>query len=690
VIVENIHRNLQDLLKNSPKLDKDIMRNEKQKSIILAVDEVGIGLFFSTLTSVIVFMPMSQITGMMGDYMGPLSLFVPLALIFSLLVAYVLTPFLADVLMPMELDVKVAVKKKTYGKGFLQKYWGKFINFVKNINFFEWLTEVYGRFLKKILWNKKFRKFFVRGIFIILMGIMSFPVFQLVHFKMLPSANKNHFFIYIDAPEGTALDKTQKLARFIAGKVLENEQVISVQNFTGEPSVLDFNGLFKGSNFRQSATLATLRVNLVDKNNREIKSTPLINQLRAEIFSPEFFASVDLDDEFKDLITKTKVKFLEDPPGPPVRSTMMAKIKGPNREILTKISRDLEQKFYNIERIVDIDTSLETPVSKFVYKVDHEKALLSGISGQTIAETLRAVSSEYKISQFHTDNNPEFLWITMSVDKNKRDNLDDLNNIYLRNYAGQMIPLLSIVERVDRRNAPVLYLDERDETVYVTGELDNRSVVYATIDLIYDLINYDFPDNGELVAWNLFGFKYQLPNGEIYKIDFGGEWEMTLENFRDLGLAMIGAFAFIYIVLVSQFKSFRTPLLVLSTVPLAFLGILPGFALLDLISGTFLTATSLIGFIALMGIVVNNAIIYFEYFEILQAKGLELKKALLEAGKTRLRPILLTSITTILGNLTIVNDPVWSGLAWSIVFGLSLSAILTLVVFPALFVGKDK
>jgi multidrug efflux pump subunit AcrB len=263
-----------------------------------------------------------------------------------------------------------------------------------------------------------------------------------------------------------------------------------------------------------------------------------------------------------------------------------------------------------------------------------------------------------------------------------------------------MVPLSSLVQKTESRNIPTNYNDERISTTYVTAEMENRSVVYAVIDLMFDIIgdkklslennqdnieiNGESPIHLDLSSWNLFEINFKDSSGAVYKIDWGGEWEMTVENFRDLGIAMIVAFVLIYAVLVAQFRSFSAPGLIMTTIPLGFLGIMPGFAILDAINDTFLTATSLIGFIALMGIVVNNAILYLEYYTQMLNEGHHVHKALIEAGKTRLRPILLTSTTTVLGSLTIASDPVWSGLAWSIVFGLSLSSLFTLGVFPVL------
>jgi multidrug efflux pump subunit AcrB len=657
VVVENIYRHLQEKAKSAKKSIQ-----VRREAIVEAVNEVGIGLFLSTLTSVIVFLPTSNLSGMMGDYMGPLSVFLPIALTVSMFVAYILTPFLADIILPLDLSKKEKNNKKS---------------------FFDKVTDKYTKVLNKILNNAKIRRLFLLAVFGALFISLSFPIFKLVHFKMLPSADKNQFFVYIDAPQDTNYPMTEKIAEFVSNKLLENPEIVSVQSFVGTASVVDFNGLFKGSNYRIAPYMATLRVNLTDTDDRSIKSTPLLDEERRLVLA-SITKDEKIEPEFREILRKTNFRFLEDPPGPPVRATLMAKIKGPNREILKKVARDVEEMFHHTDRAVDIDTTIGDEVRKVSFRVDHEKALEAGIATAQIYETLSAITGEKMVSQFHLKNSPEMINITLSVPVEERDELVDLNEVYIKNFAGNMIPLSAVVQKVETRPEEVLYLDIRDETVYVTGELENRSVVYATIDLMFDIFDYEFPDEGKIVDWSLYGFDFETKSREIYHIEWGGERELTLDNFRDLGLAMIIAFIAIYAVLVAQFESFKVPLLIMSTVFLGLLGILPGFAILDKTLGTFLTATSLIGFIALMGIVVNNAIIYLEYFDILRDRGLSLHDALFQAGKTRLRPIVLTSMTTVLGNLTIINDPVWSGLAWAIIFGLSISAAFTLVVFPAL------
>jgi multidrug efflux pump subunit AcrB len=660
VIIENIHRHCS-------------LGKEKKEAIVEAVNEVGMGLFVSTLTSVIVFLPTSQITGMMGEYMGPLSFFVPMALIMSLLVAYILTPFLADVflktpaLCELELHEEAVNEEK-------QKI---------PFSLFDRLSTWYGKWLGKHLGEKNTarKKRFLRTVFLVFFIVLLFPIVKLVHFKMLPSADKEQFFVSLDLPEGTDTPQTERVSQWVTQQLLSHPEIISVQSFTGTPSVTDFNGLLKGSNLRKAPNLANIRVNLTDHTQRSETSSEIVTSLRETIQSKKLIASA----EIHSWIAQTNIKFVEDPPGPPVRSTLEIKIKGPDREVLEQVAQQVEQLLPTVKGIVDTDTSIEYAAQKMILHVDHEKALQSGITTTQVSETLGALLDPLTIGQYHLPNQHEIATIELLVQKSQQDQIRDLANISLPNVNQEMVPLLSIVTIENTRTVPVLYTDEREPTIYVTGEMENRSIVYAVIDLMKPIRNISFPNGARLTSWNLWGATFITPDAQEYCIEWGGEWEMTVENFRDLGKAMLIAFFLIYIVLVAQFSSFKKPLLIMTTMPLGFIGILPGFAILDAGWGIFLTATSLIGFIALMGIVVNNAIMYLEYLEILRAQKIALNDALIRAGKTRLRPILLTSATTILGNLTIVSDPVWSGLAWAIVFGLSLSAVLTLGVFPLLY-----
>ncbi len=660
VVVENITR----YAKQSMPLTEAIPK---------AVNEVGIGLLLSTITSVIVFLPTSQITGMMGAYMGPLSFFVPAALIMSLIVAYTLTPFLASVAFsgsqpqkPRRRSVLIAI-----------------LMFIPNLleqitRLFEVLARYYGYVLGWLLHRNWRQYLFLVVTFGLLLFVLSFPVLLWVHFRMLPSADRAQYYLYIDAPEGTDIEVSRRVADLAVQLLFQDEYTQSVQQFIGVAPVVDFNGLFKEADQRTARHLVTLRANITPPAARTELSQNIVSAMR-ERFNRNPLIKIYQENGFT-------VQFIEEPPGPPVQATLVAKIKGPDPAIRQAMAEDMMAKMAQVEGVVDIQSSLERPYLRAEFTVDYEKTNSFGISTAQIVNALQIATDGKQIAQYRLPEQNEYSYITLEYPSLARTRLADLGSIYLKSAAGQQVPLSEMVTQQDRRTTTVLLRDEREATTYITAELDQRSVVYAVIDLLFDLVGngYDLPGGGTQVGWDLFGLYYEDDQQIPYTIAWGGEWEMTLENFRDLGLAMIAAFVLIYATLVFQFRSFLAPALIMTTVPLAFIGIMPGFALLDAQMGTFLTATSLIGFIALMGIVVNNAILYLEYYSQLLLEKVPVTEALLITGKTRLRPILLTSATTVLGSLTIVNDPVWSGLAWAIVFGLSISSLFTLGVFPIL------
>lgn len=645
-------------------------------SISLAVNEVGIGLLLSTITSVIVFLPTSQISGLMGAYMGPLSFFVPMALLMSLVVAYTMTPFLASVAFRSSRTEPEAEPSRVNTIGNIFHLLTTPFRMIAGS--FTLLAKLYQTNLRWLL-QAKWRQYMFLGItFALLLVVLTFPVLKLVHFRMLPGADKRQYYVYIDGPEGTDLGKSLEVADMAVALLLQDNYTQSVQEFIGAAPVIDFNGLYKGAELRTGRHFITLRVNITPPDQRLMQSGAIVSRMR-DYFSQNPAMRVYEAAGFT-------VQFIEDPPGPPVQATLVAKVKGPDPTIRRAVAHDLMAKMRATEGVVDVQSSIETPYPRTTFVIDYGKANRTGIATAHVVDALQTATDGRNIGQYHLPEHNEFSYITLEYPPEARNQLEDLRRIDIKSQSGHTIPLSELVTPVSGRQAAALIRDERGSTTYVTAELDNRSVVYAVIDLMFDLVGngYEFPNEGTLERWNLFGLHYQDRQQDAYAIVWGGEWEMTLENFRDLGLAMLVAFVLIYAVLIAQFRSFLAPALIMTTIPLGFIGILPGFALLDARWGTFLTATSLIGFIALMGIVVNNAILYLEYYSQSLAEDQTVHDALLAAGEARLRPILLTSATTVLGSLTIANDPVWSGLAWAIVFGLSLSALFTLGVFPIL------
>jgi len=666
VVIENIYRNLSTYYENLRRhaeiesheaFDPDLLEphdsRTREEVIAESVGEVGGGLLSSTITSVIVFAPMSFITGMMGAYMGPIAFFVPAALIASLLVAYTLSPYLATQFLTAKSFQNQ--KHETKEKG------------------------LYARSIASIIGSQTKRLILLFITFTLILITFSFPVLEFIHFRMLPTADKEQFYLYIDAPEHYSLQETEAVALKAENFILEHPEVVSIQSYIGTSIVLDFNGLFKGADSRQNANQATLKINLTIPEERKEKSEEIVQELRPKLI--KHFAQDP----------QLKFKLIEDPPGPPVLSTLLARIKGPDPEMSEQIALDILAMYNNTDKVVDIDSSLSSGISRKLISINHQKLAHSGLNAAQVATSIHTAlkGKEISIAHLNTQENNNIL---LKYKADARDQIKDLDLIQIRNNQEELIALDSIATISDTGTIPTIWHDDREQTVYVNAELSGRPVVYAVKDLIFKLREYKLPNQtGQLKSWNLFGFTYiDNESGQEYHLEWGGEFEMTLENFRDLGLAMIVAFFLIYVVLVAQFKSFSSAILIMTSIGLAFGGVLPGFAILDKLGVPF-TATSMIGLIALGGIVVNNSIILLEFIEQLQKeKGHSLHEAILIATETRFRPIVLTSITTILGSLTIASDPVWSGLAWAIIFGLTLSTILTLVIFPVLYYQVKK
>ncbi len=645
VVVENIYSHLKEA--------KDAKGMERVTVIATAVNEIGIGLVLSTLTSVIVFLPMNYITGMMGPYMGPIAFFVPIALLVSLFIAITITPFMATHMLhvdrrPNKITIVV----------------GKIMNKI---------TKHYQTSLKKIFDSKKRQRKLLFSIFLVFVASVALPAFGLVHFKMLPNADRNQFYVYIDLPYGTvSKDLTKKVTDDISEILIKNKNVSSAQEFISTPPILDFNGMFKGAQNRASDNQSTIRVNLTPEEERSITSSKIVAEMRKAI------------SERHPAYSKY-IQFIEEPPGPPVRATLVAKISANNKNDQEKINNFIYELFKKTNGVVDIHNSTDEPTGRVRYTLDQVSARKYAVSPVSIYSILSLATTPTEVAEYQGAEKNEYTPIIIELPKENIKSTESVLQLKVKNSNGESIPLSSVLKEDHELRPPTRYLEDSTELTYITGEVEGRSIVYVVIEIMKNIIKNGVEDY-QTTNWNLFGVTLKNTSGNILNIHWGGEWKMTLENFRDLGVATAVALLLVYGILVAQYNKFATPAYILITVPLGLIGILWGFLLLDNGFGIYLTATALIGFIALIGLVVNNAIIYLEYVEQAIERGASFKDALIEAGGARIRPILLTSLTTILGSLTIASDPVWSGLAWSIVFGLSLSTVLTLVVYPTLLV----
>jgi multidrug efflux pump subunit AcrB len=643
VVVDNIYTHLRDAHRQGRKASLAVITSG-------AVKEVGVGLVLSAVTSVIVFLPMRYISGMMGPYMGPISFFVPVALLVSLAIAIVLTPFIAMHIL------KGDEKENIVGLFFKNKL--------------DLLTHKYVLLLKAIAYKPNVRRKVLGFALLAFLVSLIFPLTGIVHFQMLPKADRDQFYLYVDVPQGTAREATRKFTEEAVAVAIEQSEVVSAQMFVAGPPIVDFNGLFKGAPERTDFDQATVRINLTSADTRSLSSTEIATEVRAA-----------LKQSLKD--KAQFVRIMEEPPGPPVAATLVAKIHADSKEVEQSAVIEIENLFGQVTGVVDVYKSIDAPVEEVVYKLNRDKAMAVGISPMEAGKWFSLLSEPKPVSEYLASDLQERVPTYLQLPYEYTKNPSGADRLLVGNSSDNSVPISSLVSTSYELRSQATYLEAALPVQYVTAEVEGRSIVYVVIELMKRIIAGELPSY-EVVNWSLFDMTLENANGDEVTLAWGGEWEMTLENFRDLGIGMIIALFLVYGVLVAQYRSFAWPGFILVTVPLGLVGIFFGFFVLDVGFGIYLTATALIGFIALIGIVVNNAIIYLEYVEQAQAEGINFTEALIAAGAVRLRPILLTSLTTVLGSLTIASDPVWSGLAWAIIFGLSLSTILTLVIFPAL------
>jgi multidrug efflux pump subunit AcrB len=596
---------------------------------------------------------MGFITGMMGPYMGPISFFVPAALVVSLWVAVVVTPFIASHMLGGP-DTQHPVGM-WFGKGM------------------EYVTEKYHVLLSAILYKRALQKKLLRGALLLFVVSLLLPAGALVHFQMLPKADRDQFYVYIDLPVDTNTETTKAFSDTVTELILGDADVLSVQEYVARAPIVDFNGMFKGAQQRSASFEATLRVNIRPAADRARSSTDVATDVRAMVMA-ELAGGGNY------------VRFMEEPPGPPVQATLVAKVSSLDPDLQKDAAHKFWRMLENVPGVVDMYSSEEESVGQVQYLFDYEAATRLGVPVSEARLAFEFLNGPFEVAEFMQTGHSEFVSVFVTTQAPLQNSPSDVYNTVVTSTNGSKVSLGSVVQVAHTLRPARADFDGSKQVTYVTAEAEDRSIVYVMIDVMR-AIHSGHMAGYEVFDWNLFGMELVHTDTHTHvQLIWGGEWEMTLENFRDLGIAMGVALLLVYGVLVAQYKRFATPAYILVTVPLGLVGILWGFLLLDSGFGIYLTATALIGFIALIGIVVNNAIIFLEYVTQQQANGFSYRESLLSAGKARVRPILLTSLTTVLGSLTIAGDPVWSGLAWAIVFGLSLSTVLTLVIYPTLLV----
>ena len=632
VDVENIHRHFK-LRQESP-LD----------ATLRAVDEVRPPTILATFTVIVSFLPLFFVTGMMGPYMRPMPFNVPLAMLMSLLVAFTVTPWAAYHMLRREAEIPA--------EPFILQESG--------------IYKAYSRILTPFLESRRKTFYLLGGLTLALILCVVVVLLQWVPMKMLPFDNKNELLLLIDMPAGTSLEETDRVVRELEGYLATVSEVRDFESYVGEPSPIDFNGMVRHYYLRQYPYQAEIRINLLDKEERRWKSHEIALRIRPDI----------------DAIGRrlgANLKIVEVPPGPPVLSTLVAEVYAPVGESYGTQIREAKRVREYMEqtiKVVDVDDTVEADQIKYHFITDKVKAAGHGISTQDIAQTIRSSIAGESPGIAHQPRERTSLDITVRLPRSYRADPEDLNLIRLKGADGSLVPLSELGQLVQTVEDKTIYRKNLERVVFVTGEMAGRSPVEAIFDLETRLKKQP-PPEGFRVVWS----------GE-------GEWKITVDVFRDMGLAFLGALVMIYILLVHETQSFGMPLVIMVAIPLTLIGIIPGFLLLNLLGAApihdypnsiFFTATGMIGMIALAGIVVRNSIILIDFIHLRLREGLPLKEAVVETGAVRLLPILLTAGAAMFGSWVITLDPVFSGLAWSFIFGIFASTLFTLLVVPMIY-----
>ena len=646
------------LLVDDPIVDvENIFRHFKMKkepprdAVLSAIDEVRPPVILATLAVILSFLPMLFITGMMGPYMRPMAINLPLTMLMSLLVAFTVTPWMS-----------YHVLKGQYGQGEAE-----FVLEESRI------YKGYRRLVEPFLDSRRKAWLLVGVVVALLLGSMALPALNLVPLKMLPFDNKNEFQLVIDLPEGSTLETTDRVTRELEDYLATVNEVTDLTSYVGTASAMDFNGMVRHYYLRQGPHLADIRINLAPKSERSMQSHPLTLRLRNDLTAiAQQHGAV--------------LKIVETPPGPPVIATVTAEVYAePGIDYPEQIAaaKLVKERMTAEDQVVDVDDTVEAPQRRLHFVLDRTKAALNGIDDRIIAQTLATALGGETVGTLHSDSERHPLPLVVRLPLERRSSAADLEALTVRGGGGLVVRLSELGTFREETLEPTIYHKNLQRVVYVFGEMAGKSPVNAVLNLSAHFREQPLPA-GTRVVWS----------GE-------GEWNITLDVFRDLGIAFGAALVLIFILLLLETGSLVMPLIIMAAIPLTMIGIMPGFWLLNLVldrtvggyhTPVFFTATAMIGMIALAGIVVRNSIILIDFIHHALRRGAPLKEAIIESGAVRLRPILLTAGAALLGNWIITLDPIFSGLAWAIIFGVFASTAFTLIVIPVVYwlvYGRD-
>ncbi|GAB4433452.1 MAG: efflux RND transporter permease subunit [bacterium] len=612
-------------------------------TVVGAVSEVRSPLILATLTVIAAILPMAMVRGLMGPYMRPIPVGASVAMLLSMVVAFMVTPWAAaKILAPLRHKEAHHEKEDKF-------------------------TKLYRHYMGLLINSPKHRHIFLVSVVLLFLASCSLIYFKLVRVKMLPFDNKSEFQIVIDMPEGTTLEKTYEVTKALSDYIRKVPEVTNYQLYVGTSAPYNFNGLVRHYYMRQQPNQADIQVNLLPKHERSAQSHDIAKRIRPEI------------ENIAKRFNGARVKIVEIPPGPPVLQTLVAEIYGPDYTRQIEIAKDVVRIFETTEGVVDVDWYVEDDQEKIKLSVDYEKAGRLGVTSYEILENVSAVLQGKKAGLMHKPTEKEDVDILVRTPKERRSSLSDLLSLKVRAKSGSLVPIGEVVKIEKTVGDKSIYRKNLKRAVYVTADVSGKeeSPVYAILKLNKKLDELKLKEGYKLEKHVLD----QPFSTEKYAMKWDGEWHITYEVFRDLGLAFGAVLILIYILIVGWFGDYLVPLVIMAPIPLSLVGIIPGHAVM----GAFFTATSMIGFIAGAGIVVRNSIILGDFIELRLQEGMPLEEAVIDAGAVRFRPMLLTASAVVVGSFVILFDPIFQGLAISLMAGEVAATLLSRMVVPVLY-----
>ncbi|MCB1757720.1 MAG: efflux RND transporter permease subunit, partial [Gammaproteobacteria bacterium] len=631
VVVENIYR-------------RWLIRGEMDtETSIDAVREVGNPTILATFTVIAALLPMGFVSGMMGPYMAPIPALGSVAMLFSLFAAFIFTPWLVMRLRPTMAYLQKAEKKEH--------------------RFNEGMDRLYRRLLLPLIDSPFKGWMFLLSIIVVFFLCCALFYTTSVTAKMLPLDNKPEFNVQINMPEGTALPVTANVVKLLTSELQKIEQVTALQSYVGTASPFNFNGLVRHSYLRDRPWQADIQVQLTHKSERKLSSHDLAVQARA-LLQP--IASRE----------NANIEVVEMPPGPPVLQSVVAEVYGPDAETRRTVADDLTQIFASTDVLTDVDNLIQQPYEIWRFVVDTEKAVRQGVSVDIINRNLEMALGEFVIGDVKEGNVSEPTFIVLQMPLENRANFSQIGNLPIMSSKGFSIPLAELGEFEKDTMDYVIYHKDLRPLEFVTAEVQGRlaSPIYGMLEVEEKLKDYVAPDGVELQS------EYLGPpvSGTKSGFEWTGEWTVTYETFRDMGMAFGAAIILIYMLVVWEFGNFLVPAIIISPIPLTLIGIIPGHWLF----GAEFTATSMIGFIALAGIIVRNSILLVDFSREQIRNGVEPLEAIINSCKARTRPILITAGALMGGAVVILSDPIFKGMAISLFFGVLVATLLTLLIIP--------